>query len=424
MIHKEEEVSGACDLRCHSGAMDERRGFRAPNMATYGTMAPPYEPNYPDSDRAPLLPALAPAVMSEVASLTNPAVIIDGPTAPPSDWANIPGYEGMSGHHGGKLLPPPPMPDVGPTPASTNWLIPSISEDDARRALLEYSNGKCCYGSSPAEEMDFQELQAFNTYRYRLETFTELRECDWVTAPFTGQPVDSAAFGVPPLPWDIPINIPALFKDGETKMPVPHTSSLKTCPQCLGTCRTVCKKCHGTGRVQCWVCHGRGRQFEKACHHCRGQGTERCTICNSCKFVKCEGCSGYGQILNFIQLTVTWKNHIYEFVADHNSDFNTELFKKVTGEKIFMDEKLLLSPLVAFPVPSINQSSQFALQQHRTEFFSTGRVLRQRHTIQLLPLTKVEYVWRENRYNYFVYGKENKVYTENYPQKCGCCVVM
>ncbi|CAJ0941450.1 unnamed protein product [Ranitomeya imitator] len=485
--------------------MDERRGFRAPSMATYGAMAPPYEPNYPDYDRAPLLPglshypetsapmnpALASAVMSEAASLTNPAVIIEGPTAPPSDWANIPGYEGMSGHHGGKLLPPPPMPDVGPTPASTNWLIPSISEDDARRALVEYSNGKCCYGSSPAEEMDFQELQAFNTYRYRLETFTELRACDWVTAPFTGQPVDSALFGVPPQPWDIPINIPALFKDGETKMPVPHTSSLKTCPQCLGTCRTVCKKCHGTEGCSVGFVMGEGANlrtlvitagdeerkgewnvsehdgilFEAQArsplhfslnapmldrptvrdhrHYPQGKvilnilaknkthlvygidnGFIRCTVCNSSKFVRCEGCSGHGQILNFIQLTVTWKNHIYEFVADHNSDFPTELFEKVTGEKIFMDEKLLLSPLVAFPVPSINQSSQFALQQHRTEFFSTGRVLRQRHSIQLLPLTKVEYVWRENRYNYFVYGKENKVYTENYPQKCGCCVVM
>ncbi|KAM4022396.1 protein SSUH2 homolog isoform 2-T2 [Anomaloglossus baeobatrachus] len=382
--------------------------------------------NYPEKSMTSAImnPAQAPAFVPEGAFLTNPAVIIDGPTAPPSAWATIPGYEGMSGDHGGKLLPPPPIPDTVPAPECTNWLIPSISEDDARSALMEFSNSKCCYGSSPAKEMDFRELQPFNTYRYRLETFTESRGCNWVTAPYSGQGVDSSAFGVPPQPWDIPIQIPALFKDGESKMPVPHTSSLKTCPQCLGTCRTVCKKCHGTGGVRCWVCNGTGNKFEKACHHCRGQGTERCTTCNSSKYVKCEGCSGRGQILNFIELTVTWKNHVYEFVADHNSDFPTELFKKVNGEKIFVDENLLLSPLVAFPVPSINQSSQFALQQHRTQFFSTSRVLRQRHSIQLLPLTKVEYLWRGKNYNYFVYGQENKVYTDNYPQKCCCCVVM
>ncbi|KAM3914290.1 protein SSUH2 homolog [Leptodactylus fuscus] len=453
--------------------MEAHKGLRAPN---YGTMGQPFDPSYlmatdkamapagmnpamgpagmnpamgpagmnPAMGPAGMNPAMGPAGMNPVmgpagmnpamgpagmnpagAPLTNPAVLTDGATAPPSEWETIPGYEAMGGDDGGNFPPPPypgPTPDPAPTP-DNSWTIPSISENEARKALMDYVKSKCCYRSAAAQEMDFHELRPFNTYRFRLETFTESRTCKWVTRPYHGQAVDSPVFGIPPQPWDIPIQVPTMFKDEKMNMPVPHTSTLKACPQCLGICRTVCKKCHGTSRVRCWVCNGTGRRFDDTCHHCRGQTTESCTTCNVSGYEKCTGCSGRGQILNYIQLNVTWKNNIYEFVADHNSEFPTDLFKKVNGEKIFTDEQMLLSPLVNFPAQSINQASQNALQQHRTQFFSTSRVLRQRHSIEWLPLTKVEYMWRGKRYDYFVYGKENEVYTDNYPQTC-CCTVM
>ncbi|KAG8536279.1 hypothetical protein GDO81_026736, partial [Engystomops pustulosus] len=79
--------------------------------------------------------------------------------------------------------------------------IPSVSEEDARKALMDYANGKCCYRSTPAEEMDFHELRPFNTYRYRLETFTESRTCDWVTKPYRGQYVLYISATVRELHW-------------------------------------------------------------------------------------------------------------------------------------------------------------------------------------------------------------------------------
>ncbi|KAG9466867.1 hypothetical protein GDO78_015951, partial [Eleutherodactylus coqui] len=284
---------------------------RAPN---YGTMGQPFDPNYmmppgKAMTSAWMNPALGPAMVSEGAPLVNPAVVTDGPTAPPSDWEVIPGYEGMGGDDGGKFLPPPqpgPIPGSVPTPANTSWTIPSISEDDARIALMDYAKSKCCYRSTAAQEMDFHELRPFNTYRYRLETFTESRTCKWVTAPYTGQAVDSPMCGIPPQPWDIPIQIPAMFTDKEMNMPVPHTSSLKACPQCLGIGRTVCNKCHGTGRIRCWICNGTGRRINDTCHQCRGQGTQSCKTCHSTRYVTCVGCSGRGQILNYINLIVTW----------------------------------------------------------------------------------------------------------------------
>ncbi|KAM9324388.1 protein SSUH2 homolog, partial [Gastrophryne carolinensis] len=360
----------------------------------------------------------------------------DSPTAPLPDWVSIPGYESM-GDDAGKLLPPPdlgPIPGAVPTPINNDWTIPFISEDTARKALLDYAKGKCCYGTNPAKEMDFSELRPYNTYRYRLETFTESRNCQWATKPYTGQfrnklslltgqSIDPSGFGSPPQPWDIPIQVPVMFKDNKRSMPVPRTSTVKPCAQCLGICRTVCQKCHGGGRVRCWVCSGKGRQINDLCNHCNGQGTECCKDCHGTLYQRCSGCSGQGQILNYIELTVAWKNNIYEFIVEHNSEFPTELFKKVNGEKVFTDEQIRLPPLVNFPAPSINQASQNALQQHHSQFSSSSKILRQRHTIEWLPLTKVEYIWRGKPYDYFVYGKENKIYTDNYPQKC-CCLIL
>ncbi|XP_018410714.1 PREDICTED: protein SSUH2 homolog [Nanorana parkeri] len=352
-------------------------------------MGTPFEPNYlmnPDLERAPLLsesaymstsmtPSSYPPGDVASAPMMAPVIGADDPTAPPTGWPTLPGYEGMGTGECGGFLPPPdlgPVPGGVPMAADTNWTIPFISEDTARKALLDYADRKCCYSTSPAEQMDFRELRPYNTYRYRLETFTESRTCKWVTKPHTALR-----------------NVFGNLQNSVQEMPRSRS--------------------------------GKGRQFEDACNHCRGCGTATCTSCHSSKYQTCEGCSGRGQILNYIQLTVTWKNHIYEFIVEHNSEFPTDLFRKVNGEKVFRDEQLLLPPLVNFPAPTINQASQNSLQQHHSQFASSSRILRQGHTVEWLPLTKVEYTWKGNPHDYFVYGKENKVYTDNYPQKCCCC---
>ncbi|KAG8547970.1 hypothetical protein GDO81_027015 [Engystomops pustulosus] len=175
--------------------------------------------------------------------------------------------------------------------------------------------------------------------------------------------------------------------------------------------------------MKCGDCNGSGKRSEEECMNCNGTGSMGCRTCNQTNVQTCPGCSGKGQVMTFIELTVTWKNNIYEFIPDHHSEFPTDLFKKVTGEKMYVDEQILVPPVINFPEPSINQNSQTAVQQHYSQYMSTCRILKQRHSIEWLPLTKVEYMWRGKRYDYFVYGKENEVYTDNYPQKC-CCAVM
>ncbi|XP_053324965.1 protein SSUH2 homolog [Spea bombifrons] len=414
-------------------------------MDTFNYGAPPgqaFQPGYPMNHGgfaqppvppAGMNPAMAPAYYPPVNNAGFPSPAQGFPaaaaTAPPAEFPGpLPGYESIfGGDNGGKFLPPPPDMGPGPAPvpssADSSWQVPSISNEDAKDALLEYVNGECCYGTTPVNEMAIQALKPYNTYRYRLETFTEARTCDWTTTPYTGQTLDSPANGPAPLPWQIPVTAPPLFKDETKKTPVPHTSSVKQCPLCNGIGKIVCQKCHGS-RGQCSSCNGKGENSEKEkCHRCDGDGKENCSSCNNNNVQTCTTCNGKGQVVSFIELTVTWKNNVSEYIPDHNSDFPIDKFKEVKGDKIFTDEQMMVPPLVNFPEASINQASQNCVQDHRNQYFTTCRVLRQRHSIEWLPLTKVEYTWKEKPYNYFVYGKEKKVYTEKYAQTC-CCVIL
>ncbi|XP_060095591.1 protein SSUH2 homolog [Heteronotia binoei] len=324
----------------------------------------------------------------------------------------------------GYIPPPPyPVPDYGGQPVQRSWNIPCISESEAQAAFLEYASSHCCYSSTPAREMVFEELQAFNTYRYRLETFTESRSLEWRTKPFTGKievPVLTAE-----LPWNVPVAVPEMFENNTKEIIMPHTSSIKECSVCMASGKRPCKQCGGRTKEQCHWCKGTGVFISDTCSHCSGTGSSAtpCIACSGMGTVNCSDCNGQGRLLTYNALVVQWKNNIFEYVAHQRNDFPDKLFHAVTGQKLLVDEHDMVYPVINFPDSSINNASMNAVERHRTQFTSTSRILRQRQTIEHIPLTRVEYRWREAAFSFYVYGNERKVYTENYPQKCCCTII-
>ncbi|XP_066554403.1 protein SSUH2 homolog isoform X2 [Amia ocellicauda] len=349
----------------------------------------------------------------------------DGASAPPVDLMDtVPGYEGM-GTENNDLPPPYPalvQPEM-PSPNSTerHWEIPSISEDLAKEALLEYASSKCCYSTKPAKELVFSELQVHNTYRYRLETFTESRSKEWDSEPYNGQFVDAYG-GVVPGPWELAVPVPALFKKNKTSVRVPHTSSVKGCHSCLALGRSACQKCITSGRMQCWVCNGSGMHLsDRRCHHCNGIGRVKCTSCGGVGSQTCSTCRGKGQLLCYLKLVVKWTNNVNECVVDKKSGFPVDRVSQVTGETVFSDTNPLVYPITGFPDNAINHASYNAVTEHQARFLSTCRILQQRQTIELIPITRVHYTWKGKTHIFFVYGAEHKVHTDDYPAKCCCC---
>ncbi|XP_034392187.1 protein SSUH2 homolog isoform X2 [Cyclopterus lumpus] len=362
------------------------------------------------------------------AMFAPPAADFSGPSAPPAGmFDSVPGYEGTVAGGGGGFLPPPmpafPAPQPQNGPEQPHWNIPSITEDTAREAFALFASSKCCYSSAPVKDGVITSMDAFNTYRYRLETFTESRSTEWSHEPYNGQPVD--AFSQPtPGPWDVSAKTPSFFMDDKQVMKVPYTSSMKPCHACVGMGRKPCKNCAGSGNRVCSPCNGSGMQYGgNQCLHCSGRGRTNCSFCHGEGAKQCDTCRGKQQLLVYISLTVKWTNNCDNYVVEQSSGLQVDNLSKVSGKQLFSDSQYLVYPLMGFPDPAVVSAAQRLVGEHQGKYSATSRILQQRQTIELIPVTKVTYAWKGKSHIYFVYGNEFKVNADNYPATC-CCTVM
>lgn len=349
--------------------------------------------------------------------------VYPAPTAPPADmFGTVPGYEGIGG--GGYLPPPVPLEPVAPPqpgPAQDNWSIPSISEEEAHEAFKSFASGNCCWSSAPAKDGVITNMEPFNTYRYRLETYTEFRSTEWAQKPHEGEPQDFYTQPAP-RPWEVPATPPNHFTDQTKEIRVPFTSSIKECYQCRAMGTLPCDTCRGDGKKPCWVCNGAGTTDVGNCSRCNGTGTDQCDTCTGRGTKECDICKGKRQLLAYINLKVEWKNNVEDHVVQQQSGLNPDDLQNVHGKELFKNSNYLLYPLVGFPNPAISEASERMVRDHQSKYVQNSRILQQRQTVELIPVSKVSYKWKGDTHIFYVYGNERQV-SADYPATC-CCVVM
>ncbi|XP_070815768.1 protein SSUH2 homolog [Chaetodon trifascialis] len=356
----------------------------------------------------------------------NSAAVYPPATAPPANmFGTVPGYEGIMAGGGGYLPPPMPVEPVAPPqpgPVPDDWSIPSLSEDVAREAFKSFASSHCCYSQSPASDGVITNMEPSNTYRYRLETFNESRSTEWSHKPHEGEPADFYT-QTAPRPWEIQATPPSLFTNHTEEIRVPYTSSIKDCHTCHGTGTKPCDQCHGDGYKPCWVCNGSGTSNNDSCGRCNGTGRDSCTECNSHGTKQCDTCEGKRQLLTYINLKVEWVNHVEDHVVEQNSGLKIDDLRSVSGKELFKNSQYLLYPLLGFPNPAISEASERLVRDHQSKYAQNSRILQQRQTVELIPITKVNYKWKGDSHVYFVYGNEHQVSADNYPATC-CCVIL
>ncbi|KAF7643734.1 hypothetical protein LDENG_00234390, partial [Lucifuga dentata] len=338
-------------------------------------------------------------------------------TPPDGTPGSVPGYEST----GGYLPPPVPLQPVAPpqpSPGQDDWSIPSLSEVAAREAFKSYVSAQCCYSKSPATEGVITNVQPCNMYRYRLETFTESRSTDWAHKPHEGEMADFYT-QTAPRPWEIHVTPPTLFTNHTEKVHVPYTSSVKECHTCHGSGKLPCEECHGTGYKECWVCHG----ADENCSRCNSTGRDSCSKCTGQGSKECDTCKGKGQLLTFIELKVECTNHVEDSAVEQSCGLSVDQLRSVSGKELFKNSQNLVYPLLGFPNPAVSEASERLVKDHQTRFAQTSRILQQRQTVELIPVSKVTYKWKGDSHLYFVFGNENQAFAENYPATC-CCVIL
>ncbi|XP_073498898.1 protein SSUH2 homolog [Phyllobates terribilis] len=291
-----------------------------------------------------------------------------------------------------------------------------VSEDIARKVLWGYAKEKTSYSTKPAVQMKLRTFRPLSVFNYRLYTLTETRTCEWKTVMHNGLRVDGPENGPALGLWDVKATPPKGYETEECYKIVPHTSSLKICLCCSGQGRLPCRGCIGKGKRPCQYCGGSGCFFGGPCWPCFQLGQAICFACRGSGHMLCLVCGSKGKLLQYLQIKIKWKSQDFAFLSENSSDFPTERFHNRSGKIIFHKEQEMVTPISNFPKESINEASKKAIIQHRPNSKNT-KIVRQRHSIEWLPLTRVKYTWNDKGYDYYVYGEENKVYAKDYPKE-------
>ncbi|XP_071476031.1 protein SSUH2 homolog [Diadema antillarum] len=324
----------------------------------------------------------------------------------------------------------PPVPELGDE-------LPRITDAEARESLLSFVAEQCCWGKKAAEELNITTIEHSTAFHYTLETFTEKRSTKWVHEPYVGQPIDGPYNGPAPLPWSIPVNIPALFQNNVHRLEVPHTASVKPCHNCRACGYVRCPRCYGRGRIRCRRCSGRGmrnvRRYNSStqshyytreiCYSCGGDGRKTCFRCSGYGRITCRVCDGNTQLKFYIRLTVEWVNHQEEGIVER-TNLPDILIRNVSGQTVFQEEHPKVWPISHFPDRAINDTSAQIVKRHE-QAYRNELLHRQRHNVRVIPVAEAKCQYNDKSFVFFVYGFERQVYAPEYPMQCcwGCSIL-
>ncbi|XP_071035006.1 protein SSUH2 homolog [Parasteatoda tepidariorum] len=394
-------------------------GYQQPQVSPgYPPQQPQISPGYP-----PQQPQVTPGYPGQqISPVGQPAVC---PTAPDlSGIQPVPGYEGLTFEQ--TTLIPPTVPDWQPGEHERQPVqnLPRFNEEEVRDAVTQFASEHCCYSSGPARDMQVREIHMSSAFHYKLETFTEKRQTSWTFEPYNGQPIDGPHNGPAPRPWDVPAVPSVSFVDSFAKIEVPHTAFTKPCHTCVGNGRIRCETCFGNGRKQCTWCKGRGRvhRFDKdeVCTSCNATGYDRCFKCSGSGQVKCKTCDARGTLKGYVELIVTWANHVDNYISEVKC-MPKELILEVSGQNAYEEENPRVFPIVQGAEQAVCNASSDLIRKHGNAF-TNERILKQRQSLRIIPVADVNFQWKSKTDRFCVYGFEHKVYFQEYPQKC-CCVV-
>lgn len=368
----------------------------------------------------------------------NPTSADDNPFVRPID-GGVGGGGPAGGGGGGGLdefdfgVLPPPIPDGGdrdingPVPDEDKRAMQEpkpITQDEAKSAMAVLANSNFCYGKRPANEMTVLNMKPTSAYHYCLESFTETRATTQAEVPFTGggQSVDTSANGPAPSPWEVPVQAKEPFKDEKKVAEVPHTAAVQPCKKCNGQGQEKCTTCQSSGQVKCPTCNGaQGTQ----CAACAGHGAKPCSACAGKGVKQCSVCKGAKMVKSFVQLTVEWVNHVSHFVHQKEISLPEELVRGAQGQIAFKEQNPWVYPISQCPEAAINQASLEMLTKHKNDY-KNERLLQQRQTVKIVPVTEVQCQWEGKSFTQYVYGIENLSHCSDYPQKwcCGYCNIL
>lgn len=307
-----------------------------------------------------------------------------------------------------------------------------LDEVEIRELLIDHVGHRCCWGSRPARTWKIHSVEDCNVYVGTLETFVEEREVITETEPYRGGNIDGKEKGPELGVWELDLRseFPVLFTSHkESRAKVPHSESVEKCSDCAGRGDIVCAQCNADQdpgfykEIQmspCAACYGRGLIAHKdgsdtLCVKCNGKGKIPCATCGSRGLVKCPKCQGSGSLLTRKIAVVRWDTHGARKLnaTSGAASVPDDVFHRAKGIQLCNTQAYHCTPAFFADSFFLNQFSSEVISE-RPPIPPSARVICERHTISVIPVTRVTMVHRGQTFSFYIIGFGREVYLKDY----------
>ncbi|PON37092.1 Cytochrome c-552 [Parasponia andersonii] len=307
-----------------------------------------------------------------------------------------------------------------------------LDEVEIRELLIDHVGHRCCWGSRPARTWKIRAVEDCNVYVGTLETFVEERETIKETQPYLGGNVDGKDKGPELGVWELDLrsDFPVLFVPyRESRAKIPHSEVIEKCSDCAGRGDIICSTCNVNQEpgfykenqmMQCPACYGRGLIAHRdgsdtICVKCNGTGKIPCATCGSRGLIKCETCHGSGSLLTRNIAIVRWKTLSTRKVSGTSGAASVpdDVFHRAKGVQLCNTQAYQCTPAFFADSFFLNKFSSEVIAD-RAPVPPTARVICERHTISVVPVTRVTMANRGRSFSFYIIGYSREVYLKDY----------
>ncbi|XP_058739712.1 uncharacterized protein LOC131611894 [Vicia villosa] len=308
----------------------------------------------------------------------------------------------------------------------------TLDEVEIRELLIDHVGHRCCWGSRPARTWKIHAVEDCNVYVGTLDTFIEEREIIKETEPFLGGSIDGKDNGPALSIWELDLRsqFPVLFvPHKEVREKIPHSETIEKCSGCAGRGGIVCGTCNADQEPghykenqmsQCSSCYGRGLiahrdGSDSICVKCDGKGKLPCATCGSRGLLKCETCNGSGSLLARSVAIIKWKTLSTRKVNATRGAASVpdEVFHRSQGVQLCNTQAYQCTPAFFADSFFLNKFSSEVIAE-RAQVPTTARVICERHTISVVPVTRVTMSHRRRSFSFYIVGYNRDVYLKDY----------
>lgn len=136
--------------------------------------------------------------------------------------------------------------------------------------------------------------------------------------------------------------------------------------------------------------------------------------CMSLGWVCCEMCVGKGQLCYFKELRVDYRCHLDRYLLGVPGGIPEKDFPCHRGVHNGFGQNVC--PISTFSVEEVNAASRRMVRSSHSSW-PQCRIIQQRHLLRAVPVTRVQYRWRDTSGSVFIFGVDHSIYWPDYPER-------